>query len=383
MRSSSCSRARRRSQLSAALAVTAGHAAAGGVVAGGRGGRALGDALATSSDAVSGSSAGGGCGTPRVKSALSWARDRLRERTALGAVHRRFIPFARLAVNLAAGASRIAAPRYLLFASLAACGWALYQALIGAVIATMLPGAPVVAVSCRWSSRSSSVRRSTPCSRGEPAARETQRKRRTMTDATADHRLRQRASWGGAVPMPMPAVDVPVAELAYPHFSVTLDRATSGGVTGVNIDGATLADLARTGDWEYDPRVPASEQAGPAVYVDNDLDRGHLVRRRDPGWGTTAEARARPSRPSSTPTPRRRRRCSTSRPTCGWVSRTMCSPSRREGLRVSVFTAPVLEHDDPPYRGVRLPRRFWKVAAWVTAADSRWRLPASCSTSRG
>jgi DNA/RNA endonuclease G (NUC1) len=32
---------------------------------------------------------------------------------------------------------------------------------------------------------------------------------------------------------------------------------------------------------------------------------------------------------------------------------------------VSVFTAPVLESDDPPYRGIRIPRRFWKVAAWL------------------
>ena len=33
--------------------------------------------------------------------------------------------------------------------------------------------------------------------------------------------------------------------------------------------------------------------------------------------------------------------------------------------RLSVFTAPVLALDDPRYRGIRVPRRFWKVAAWV------------------
>lgn len=83
---------------------------------------------------------------PRVRGALSWARRRLDERTAVVLFTARFIPFARLAVNLAAGASRIGAPRYLLIASAAACGWALYQALIGAVIAAILPGGPVVAV---------------------------------------------------------------------------------------------------------------------------------------------------------------------------------------------------------------------------------------------
>jgi membrane-associated protein len=84
--------------------------------------------------------------TSRVRAALSWAQRRLDQRTALVLFTARFIPFARLAVNLAAGAARIPAPRYLLIASLAACGWALYQALIGAVIAAILPGGPVVAV---------------------------------------------------------------------------------------------------------------------------------------------------------------------------------------------------------------------------------------------
>ena len=32
--------------------------------------------------------------------------------------------------------------------------------------------------------------------------------------------------------------------------------------------------------------------------------------------------------------------------------------------RISVFTAPVLADGDPPYRGIRVPLRFWKVAAW-------------------
>lgn len=31
---------------------------------------------------------------------------------------------------------------------------------------------------------------------------------------------------------------------------------------------------------------------------------------------------------------------------------------------MSVFTAPVLADDDPPYRGILIPRRFWKIAAW-------------------
>jgi membrane-associated protein len=82
----------------------------------------------------------------RVRSAFAWSHARLQRRAALVLFTARFIPFARLAVNLTAGATRIAAPRYLVIAGFAALAWALYQALIGAVVAAVVPGGPVVAV---------------------------------------------------------------------------------------------------------------------------------------------------------------------------------------------------------------------------------------------
>ncbi|GAA1934149.1 hypothetical protein GCM10009775_27580 [Microbacterium aoyamense] len=83
---------------------------------------------------------------PRIRSAFSWAQARLQRRAALVLFTARFIPFARLAVNLTAGATRIPAPRYLGIAGVAALAWAAYQALIGAVVAAILPGGPVAAV---------------------------------------------------------------------------------------------------------------------------------------------------------------------------------------------------------------------------------------------
>ena len=82
----------------------------------------------------------------RVQSAFAWAQARLERRSALVLFTARFIPFARLAVNLTAGATRIRAPRYLAVAGLAALAWALYQAFIGAAVAAIVPGGPVVAV---------------------------------------------------------------------------------------------------------------------------------------------------------------------------------------------------------------------------------------------
>lgn len=83
---------------------------------------------------------------PRVQQALGWARRRLDTGLATVLFTARFVPFARLAVNLAAGASGVSAARHLTLVSIAATGWAAYQASVGALIASLLPGGPLVAV---------------------------------------------------------------------------------------------------------------------------------------------------------------------------------------------------------------------------------------------
>lgn len=306
---------------------------------------------------------------PRVTAAFAWARDRLDRRTASVLFTARFIPFARLAVNLTAGAGRMPVRRHLPFAAGAALVWALYQAFVGALVGQLLPGAPVPAVV---------VSVVVALALG------------ALLDAVLTRRARTRGAvrspWkgvpmtetygpgydpgflGSPLPLPMPAADVPVEVLPYLHFSVVLQTARRlACVTGVNIDGASLEDLPRTGDWEYDPRVHADAQCGPEVYARNDLDRGHLVRRRDPGWGDESTAReateqtffftnAAPQASGFNQSPDL------------WLGLEdhVLAYAGANRLRVSVFTAPMLEDDDPLYRGVRLPRRFWKIAAWAT-----------------
>lgn len=84
--------------------------------------------------------------TRRIQIAFAWAGRRLAERTALALFVARFIPFARIAVSLTAGASRVSAPRFAIVAGVAATAWAAYQALIGAAVAAIIPGGPVVTV---------------------------------------------------------------------------------------------------------------------------------------------------------------------------------------------------------------------------------------------
>src|SRR5664279_5502664 len=174
------------------------------------------------------------------------------------------------------------------------------------------------------------------------------------------------------LPAPAPTVAVPTIQLDYLHFSVAFrpDRRLAA-VTAVNIQGGLLIEIERTRDvWVLDPRVPAIEQAGPELYIKNDFDRGHLVRRRDPGWGTQATARRRTTTRSTTPTPHRRPPSSTSPSCSGPVWRTTSSSTRRpssNGWRCSPPRFSIRRI--PFYRGVQIPRRFWKVAAWIRQSE--------------
>jgi endonuclease G len=173
--------------------------------------------------------------------------------------------------------------------------------------------------------------------------------------------------------LPRPLGDEELRELDYPRFTVLLDPVRRlAAVTAVNIDGSTLQDLPRTGEWMLDPRVPAAEQTGPAVYADNDLDRGHLVRRRDPGWGTRQEARTATEATFA---------YTNAAPQAGVFNQSkdlwlgledhVLHYADTTDQRISVFTAPVLDSGDPVYRGVGIPRRFYKVAAWHTDGELR------------
>ncbi|WP_429458217.1 DNA/RNA non-specific endonuclease [Microbacterium sp. ZKA21] len=166
------------------------------------------------------------------------------------------------------------------------------------------------------------------------------------------------------VPLPRPAGSV--VELPYPRFSVLLDPSRRlASVTGVNIDGARLRDVLRSGDWRLDPRADAEQQAGPDVYARNDLDRGHLVRRRDPGWGDLEDAREATEAtffyPNAAP---QAAGFNQSKELWLGLEDHVLSYAESTDQRVSVFTAPVLGSEDPAYRGIRIPLRFWKVAAW-------------------
>lgn len=178
-------------------------------------------------------------------------------------------------------------------------------------------------------------------------------------------------------PLPLPALseklerdllrnnDVPDGELRYHRYSVKMSRARKMALfTACNIDGNALHAVKRTPDkWFLDPRLSPDDQAGEALYARNKLQRGHLVRRLDPAWGTREQAVAgiadtfyftncTPQHEQFNPK--------------SWLGLEdyVLDTADAEDIKISVFTGPVLRARDPDYREFKIPQEFWKVIAF-------------------
>jgi DNA/RNA endonuclease G (NUC1) len=166
------------------------------------------------------------------------------------------------------------------------------------------------------------------------------------------------------IPVPLPATDKKIDLLAYENFSVAL--AVERRLTlyaCVNINGRRLVQKNRAGDpWQYDPRVPQDEQVGGKYYSGTPLDRGHMVRRVDPVWGKNADLAEQDTfhYPNSCPQHK-----NLNRKIWNDLEDYIYDNLKREDLKVTVFTGPVLAGDDAVFHGLQLPKEFWKVVVMV------------------
>ncbi|MFI8288351.1 DNA/RNA non-specific endonuclease [Streptomyces sp. ms191] len=174
---------------------------------------------------------------------------------------------------------------------------------------------------------------------------------------------------GPAVPLPLPArTSVETVILPYTHFTVVFrpDRRLAAS-TAVCIEGRRLLeDVPRDDVWLYDPRLPREQQTGDDVYRNNSLDRGHLVRRLDPVWGAVAEAgRANTDTFHFTNAAPQADVFNQGKRLWQGLENHLLDHAAEFDRRLTVFTGPVLHDSDPPYRGIQVPLRFWKVAAFM------------------
>ena len=161
------------------------------------------------------------------------------------------------------------------------------------------------------------------------------------------------------------------ASSPYTHFSVVMhgDRQMAF-YSAVNIDGTQLRRIPRSATrWRFDPRIANEMQTGDDVYRNNDLDRGHLTRRLDPVWGEPDVAALADEDTFHFTNACPQHKDLNQREWSDLEDYVLDNAGAHE-LRVSVFTGPVFRPGDQEYRGVQLPKEFWKVVV-IVRGDTR------------
>ena len=190
----------------------------------------------------------------------------------------------------------------------------------------------------------------------------------------------------GALQVPLPGLGTwagDVAEvsgatdkiLRYRNFSViqSVSRRLPL-VTAVNIDGAQSVVLKRRGEWRLDGRLKPEHQIGNELYFQNALDRGHMVRRRDPGWGPLAKEAESDTFHYTNSAPQHEDLNQKD-----WVGLEdyVLEAAETRDFRVSVLTGPVFTTYDRMLKSqdgaedVPIPEEFWKIAVMVNDATGQ------------
>jgi endonuclease G len=157
-------------------------------------------------------------------------------------------------------------------------------------------------------------------------------------------------------------------ELKYENFSVIMSTSRRMPMlTAVNIDGSQSRRLPRIDVWSYDGRLDKGDQWGDALYDNNALDRGHMVRREDPIWGTLDRSK-RANADTFHFTNSCPQMAGVNQKTWLGLEDYVLKHAKADGMRVTVFTGPFFGKNDLEYRGALVPKAFWKVVAIVTDA---------------
>jgi endonuclease G len=140
-----------------------------------------------------------------------------------------------------------------------------------------------------------------------------------------------------------------------------------------NVDGNSVKRLNRNGiPFRKDPKVSANVQIGNELYVNNDLDRGHIARRQDLLWGPEEEA-ARANVDSFFYTNMTPQHAGFNQSGAGGIwgelENAIFSDLEVHLLRISVLGGPILRDDDREYRGILIPSDFWKIIYFRETAD--------------
>jgi endonuclease G, mitochondrial len=162
----------------------------------------------------------------------------------------------------------------------------------------------------------------------------------------------------------------------YTHFSLAHSKSRGFAIwVAWNIDGGQVKNLSRVNiPFVKDPRIPEKFQVGNELYRDNRLDRGHLARRADLVWGPLAEARQanKDSFFYTNITPQMDNFNQSARAGLwGLLENALFADVDVDDLKISVLGGPVFSESDRRFRGVLLPREFWKILVFTVGGELR------------
>jgi endonuclease G len=166
-------------------------------------------------------------------------------------------------------------------------------------------------------------------------------------------------------------------ELKYFHYSVIMNRKRRiAFVAAVNLNDRAKFHHDREGKdrWFFDPRIDESLQAGDEFYTQNKLDRGHLVRRADSAWGSTAKAAKLANddtfhftncSPQHEIYNQSAKASSKHLLLWGNLENHVAKQAKASSDgKLCVFNGPILRLNDPLHRGLRVPKEFWKIIVY-------------------
>lgn len=165
-------------------------------------------------------------------------------------------------------------------------------------------------------------------------------------------------------------------ELKYTHFSVIFDAARRfARFTAVNINGNSLVrNSGVTKAWRRDARIDVDRQCDDDFYVQSVakesvyFQRGHLVRRVDPSWGSAAKSK-RAVEDTFHFTNAAPHHATFNNSIWGNLEDYLLAKCDAGRKRMTVFTGPVFRPSDPASYGKKRPKgpykvpvEYWKVA---------------------
>jgi endonuclease G len=169
----------------------------------------------------------------------------------------------------------------------------------------------------------------------------------------------------------------------YINYSIALSKSRRFPYfTASNIDGGLFRKVSRQDNWRRDDRIAAEHQWGNELYRSekSDFDRGHLTKREDVQWGESIAAASKAADSTfyySNSVPQHARL--NQRIWRLLEDYILHTEARENGLKICVFTGPVLSRKDPKFvtevagRVIQIPTLFWKVVVFPKSDDNLYR----------